>query len=281
MRCTPPFPAGTRRARWPTYRLSWLIPSAAVALPISGAQIDKLGVRLRDAATVDAGDLAQLQGLLLAYDEALKYTAVCLRSIGLDPTTRLKTSGTIIEKLRREDPITLRSIRDLAGARVVKPMTLSEQTHVRDQILALWPTAKVFDRREKPSFGYRAVHIVPRIDGCYVEIQLRTLYQDTWAQVAEMHGDWWGRAVRYGGLPVDPDLPSAPGQPMTRREACESWRRVSLQLAEIEVLEDARSRLEDTMGPEELAAVDERIEGVRSILRDFRATLKSDGTVSD
>jgi ppGpp synthetase/RelA/SpoT-type nucleotidyltranferase len=136
-----------------------------VPLPISGAQIDKLGVRLRDAAEVGENDLAMLQGLLLAYDETLRLVADRLRGVGLRPTTRLKTSGTIIEKLRREAPLILRSMHDLAGARVVQPMTLSEQNQVRDQILDEWPAAKVIDRREKPSFGYRALHIVPRIDG--------------------------------------------------------------------------------------------------------------------
>jgi ppGpp synthetase/RelA/SpoT-type nucleotidyltranferase len=38
------------------------------------------------------------------------------------------------------------------------------------------------DRREKPSHGYRAVHVIPRVDAHSIEIQVRTPLQDIWAQ---------------------------------------------------------------------------------------------------
>lgn len=38
-----------------------------------------------------------------------------------------------------------------------------------------------------------------------MEIQIRTPGQDAWAQLVEKLGDTWGRGLRYGALPPDPD----------------------------------------------------------------------------
>jgi hypothetical protein len=38
-----------------------------------------------------------------------------------------------------------------------------------------------------------------------VEIQVRTWRQDQWAQIVETLGDKWGRGIRYGDGPNDPD----------------------------------------------------------------------------
>jgi ppGpp synthetase/RelA/SpoT-type nucleotidyltranferase len=187
-------------------------------------EIEALGNRLRDAAEPSDGDLRLLEELLLVYDEVLREVADQLRSIGLEPTTRLKTSGTIHDKLRRQSRLKLWAIRDLAGARVVRRMTLDEQDAVAAEIQALWPGAGLIDRRELPSHGYRAVHVVPRVRECPVEIQIRTMYQDGWAQFMESIGDQWGRAIRYGGEPRDPDSPAWEGEPLvTRRQVVTTW----------------------------------------------------------
>lgn len=119
------------------------------------------------------------------------------------------------------------SIRDLAGARIVRSQTLDEQDALADRITELWPGAKVIDRREKASSGYRAVHVVPRIGRCDVEIQIRTRYQDTWAQVMEGLGDAWGRAIRYGGGPDEANRLASDG-PLTRAQVVEGDRRSPL-----------------------------------------------------
>src|ERR1035437_7190684 len=173
-------------------------------MPLSGAKIDKLGRRILDPRVVSDQDRVLLQELLVEHSPPMESVGAGLRSLGLAPTTHLKTSGTIRDMLRREPRLTLRGIHDLAGARVVKRMTLGQQDALGQQILQFWPQAKVVDRRTSPTFGYRALHIIPRIDGRWVEIQIRTSYQDTWAQVMEIFGDLWGRDVRYGGAPSDP-----------------------------------------------------------------------------
>jgi ppGpp synthetase/RelA/SpoT-type nucleotidyltranferase len=141
---------------------------------LSRKQKTLLSERLRENEVASATDLGHLEEVLLESNSALEEVAGALRQLGLEPTTRLKTSATIIDKLRRQPHLSLASIRDLAGARIVRPMTLDEQDDLAGQIRSIWPDATLIDRRIEPSYGYRAVHVVPRLNRCSVEIQLRT-----------------------------------------------------------------------------------------------------------
>jgi ppGpp synthetase/RelA/SpoT-type nucleotidyltranferase len=69
-------------------------------------------------------------------------------------------------------------------------------------ILRLYPDARVIDRRERPQFGYRAVHVVVKEDGRYIEVQVRTVLQNTWAQVSEKFADIYGHSIKYGNGPA-------------------------------------------------------------------------------
>ena len=245
-----------------------------VSLP-PNRQIVQLGERLRDSAEPADGDLKLLEGLLLIYDAALREMAERLRSVGLEPTTRLTTTGTIIEKLRRERHLTLRSIRDLAGARVVKRMTLDEQDAIATQVQALCPESRLIDRRTNPSHGYRAVHVGARIRDCPVEIQIRTIYQDGWAQLTESLGDDWGRAIRYGGEPDEPDtFDNEVG--MTRRVAVKQWIEMADTLHDVAIVENDFARLkQERHSPEQaqqLAEMEKRLEeGVGPLKRGMAA----------
>jgi ppGpp synthetase/RelA/SpoT-type nucleotidyltranferase len=77
--------------------------------------------------------------------------------LGLQPTYRYKTTGTIIEKLQRNRSMSLTTMQDIAGARVVREMTRSQQDQVVQRIIRRFPDAEVIDRRVRPSFGYRAM----------------------------------------------------------------------------------------------------------------------------
>ncbi len=170
---------------------------------LTGNQVDALGRRLRDGTEVSVDDLGLLQELLDMHIAPLQQVNERLTTLGLTPHSRLKSTGTIIEKLRRER-ITLRGIHDLAGTRVVKQMTVSEQDELTSRVTALLPDSRVIDRRATPNHGYRAVHVAARIDGRWVEIQLRTAHQDAWAQLMEHLADRVGRQVRYGLPPDEP-----------------------------------------------------------------------------
>src|SRR5439155_5107176 len=123
-----------------------------------------------------------LQELRADYDHSLQLAERVLRErLGLRATSRLKTVQTIVEKLVREKT-RLSVMQDIAGLRIVDDLTLPEQDALAGRIAAAFGGAHVDDRRAKPSHGYRAVHVIAEIDGCPVEIQVRTRLQDLWAQ---------------------------------------------------------------------------------------------------
>ena len=164
-----------------SYRVFSIVDMAEIP---SKSQLEKLGKRLRKAevpATEDLDLLAQFQA---AHDPALATAQDALRRLGLEPTSRLKTTGTIIDKLAREKT-RLGSMHDIAGLRIVDDLTLGAQDELVDMVVAELGGGEVIDRRKSPSHGYRAVHIVVESLGCFVEIQVRTLLQNLWAQIME------------------------------------------------------------------------------------------------
>ncbi|HME70270.1 MAG TPA: RelA/SpoT domain-containing protein [Myxococcota bacterium] len=204
------------------------------------SKINALGDRLRHAAHPTESDLQMLQQVRLDYDPALYKVQQLLRSqLGLQVTSRLKTVGTIVDKLKRERT-RLSRMQDIAGVRIVTDMTLTEQDAQVASIQGRFPGSEVIDRRERPSYGYRAVHVIVTVDGCPVEIQVRTQKQDRWAQILEKIADDWGRQIRYGGEPTDPE--ALVGQ-RSRREALEMIMNVSTLIAQNEILTEKHSAL--------------------------------------
>lgn len=172
-------------------------------LPFSKNQARRLGERLKAGAPT-ADDLAMLQILLEAYDEALD-AAVRKVSTGLNTkvSSRIKNTGTIIEKLRRSSGARLHSIQDLAGMRIV--MDGSDRLAQNALVAGLSSLfkddthpVKQIDRRASPRSGYRAVHLVVHVEGLPVEIQVRTELQHEWAEFFEKLADRLGRGIRYG-----------------------------------------------------------------------------------
>jgi ppGpp synthetase/RelA/SpoT-type nucleotidyltranferase len=173
---------------------------------LSNRQLDELGDRLRgsDPTAEDLKLLGQVRSL---YAGPLAEVTRVLVDLGLEPGGRLKTTGTLIDKLRRIPGMQLSRIQDVAGARVVADMTRREQDRLVERITARFDDYRVKDRRAEPSYGYRAVHVIVRVQGRLVEIQVRTHLQDLWAQIVERLADAWGRGIRYGEPPSEPDLP--------------------------------------------------------------------------
>lgn len=99
----------------------------------STAQINALGDRLRRAERPSAADLEQLQSVRADYDAPLHRIEEHLRSRGLHPTSRLKTVGTIVDKLKRERT-RLSKMQDIAGVRIVITGGLDDQHRVVGQI---------------------------------------------------------------------------------------------------------------------------------------------------
>jgi putative GTP pyrophosphokinase len=82
-----------------------------------------------------------------------------------------KSTVSIIRKLRRES-IRLSQMQDIAGCRLVVS-TIDEQDAVVEASVREHPGWSVYDRRARPSYVYRAVHVVATVGGKPVEIQVR------------------------------------------------------------------------------------------------------------
>ena len=162
----------------------------------SKTEIDRLGDRLRKA--VSPADLRALDAYRRtfspAYDSVLREIR---ETMGMDISGRpAKSTSAIIEKLNRES-IRLSQIQDIAGCRVVVD-NRATQDSLALAIVSRYASAHIADRRETPSHGYRAVHVIVRVDGHPIEVQIRTQLQHLWAELSEKAADRHGFGLKYG-----------------------------------------------------------------------------------
>jgi putative GTP pyrophosphokinase len=163
---------------------------------LSTAAVDQLGERLRKGITVD--DLRALDQYRRAFRTDYDAVISAIRDVlTLEPSGRpAKSTSAIVDKLRRGS-MRLSQMQDIAGCRLVVTDTLGQNEAV-NRLVGMFPAA-VVDRREKPSHGYRAVHVVVRLTRRPIEIQVRTVLQHLWAEFSEKAADAFGIEVKYGG----------------------------------------------------------------------------------
>ncbi len=168
-------------------------------MPVSKTQIDRLGDRLKGGSHTES-DLRLLDDYRRSFGEAYEAVVRTIRQRGEFPTGRLaKSTHSIVEKLRRES-IRLSQMQDIAGCRVVV-LNVVEQEQFVAFLQTVFPGASVIDRRDNPSYGYRAVHIIAEISGKPIEIQVRTSLQHLWAELSEKSSDVLDPTIKYGGGP--------------------------------------------------------------------------------
>jgi ppGpp synthetase/RelA/SpoT-type nucleotidyltranferase len=166
---------------------------------ISKSAADRLGETIKSEGFSEQ-TLIQLDAYRLQFGAAYDFVVRRLRELGYEPTGRpAKSSRAILDKLRRES-IRLSQIQDIAGCRIVVA-DLWAQDKALIELRRLFPTAQVVDRRQQPSNSYRAVHTVAMVDDLKVEIQIRTEYQQLWAELSEKLADRFGLEVKYGQGP--------------------------------------------------------------------------------
>jgi ppGpp synthetase/RelA/SpoT-type nucleotidyltranferase len=164
----------------------------------SKTQTDLLGERLKNGSHTEA-DLNLLDAYRRTFHSSYEeVTHVIREKLKLDPSGRpAKSTSSIIEKLLREST-RLSQIQDIAGCRVVVS-DITEQLLVDYELSKIYPDARRVNRIQRPRYGYRAIHIIPNVDGKPIEIQLRTLLQHSWAELSEKYADKFGQALKYGG----------------------------------------------------------------------------------
>ena len=166
-------------------------------MELSKSEIDRLGDRLR-AGPPSPSDLQMLSDYRLSFRPAFELVQSKLQEQGLSPTgRRAKSTNSIVDKLRRQKT-RLSRMQDIAGCRIVVEGLLQQDDLVK-KLPTIFPSVTVMDRRANPSHGYRAVHVIVRVDGKRVEIQTRTLLQHRWAEASEKAADTVDPAIKYGG----------------------------------------------------------------------------------
>jgi ppGpp synthetase/RelA/SpoT-type nucleotidyltranferase len=173
---------------------------SAEASGMSKSQLDKLGSRLRNSIAPDDEDLVlldQYRERFKAVNDAVVSELGKLTTFAIE--SRHKSVPSIVAKLRRRQPARLSAIQDLAGARIIVPGLHAQDDLVR-QLVAEYPDATLDDKRERPTYSYRAVHVIIHAPLPY-EVQIRTEIQHAWAQLSERLADRHGFELKYGGGP--------------------------------------------------------------------------------
>jgi hypothetical protein len=116
----------------------------------------------------------------------------------VDVTQRLKKRDTIIGKLERFPNMDLTQMHDIGGVRARVP-SLESLHAVSRRLKKTWTVAKTRDYVEHPKdTGYRAIHHDIRKNGRIIEVQLRTVRQDAWANQVEDDGRRLGTGYKFG-----------------------------------------------------------------------------------
>jgi ppGpp synthetase/RelA/SpoT-type nucleotidyltranferase len=166
-------------------------------------------------------------------------------------TARQKNTGTILEKLRREPRMELARLQDIVGVRAVVQGGRREQA---DAVQALREAfhdcnPRVSDRLAGEHAGYRAIHVVVKQGHFSCEIQVRTPYQNQWAQLFEGLGDRWGREIRYGQPPRNPPPRlRVQGVEVTPSEVIEELHYISDEISEAECFQEEVEQAEVRLG---------------------------------
>lgn len=182
-------------------------------------QLDKVGSHVRRTARqrVDVSDeVLRLIDEFRAWhfptvqEMQRRLSAFFHEAVGMDAenvpvTSRLKTPPAIVAKLRRMETSIVR-MQDIAGARLVVPnLTLQDMAlDTVESVLFEGCASHVKDQREEPDqYGYRAIHVIVELDDRIAEIQIRTMWQDRWAQVVESLDSSLRSDLKHGRGPAE------------------------------------------------------------------------------
>jgi putative GTP pyrophosphokinase len=239
-----------------------------MAKTFSKTQIDRLGDRLKKGEISDA-DLRLLDEYRRSFADAFEIVIGKIRNeLSLELTERVeKSTPSIVEKLKRES-IRLSQIQDIAGCRLIVPDVVTQERVVQSLEKHFERTA-IIDRRQKPSHGYRAVHVIVGCLDKAIEVQVRTSLQHLWAEISEKFSDVIDSSIKYGG-----------GNEDVRKYLTESYlyiaqaEKVEMLLEDLQMLDEEIQTMEQTMAglPEELKILLNKAERLSPInMRSFNA----------
>jgi hypothetical protein len=101
-------------------------------------------------------------------------------------TQRLKKFSTILDKLNRYPKMQLSRMEDVGGVRAILP-SQDAADEVARRLRKNWTVHRYRDYvRDPKRSGYRALHLIVVKKGVKIELQLRTAFQDLWANQVEL-----------------------------------------------------------------------------------------------
>lgn len=192
--------------------------------PYSTKQVNKAGDRIRRASVSGAESEERDRDLLDIYRSSHypgsrevqeRLSRLVYRTMGLQPLRDIEVNTVSARPLKTHDAITaklvrertrLATIQDIAGARIVvpDPRTQDEVCQaILERLPGLKPRIAKDTRSEADELGYRALHVVvatdhPGVGKCPAEIQIRTIWQEAWAQVVEEIDGAVGTDLKHG-----------------------------------------------------------------------------------
>lgn len=157
-------------------------------------------------------------------------------------TQRLKRAPRIIRKLHRMPRCPLPELEDIGGVRAILADG-PELDRLRSHLERKWSKAFLRDPRDyiasPKAIGYRAVHFVVEREGRAIEVQLRTVGQQQWADAVEAADTRLGLTLKDGDGPAEMvEWFAVAGEVIYHREY-----RLPLTLATLARLEEARVRV--------------------------------------
>ena len=174
-------------------------------MTLSNGEIDQLGDRLRNNCLED-GDLKKLDEFRQTYSDidARAYSLIrdtlqaCRDKLVITKRKR-KTRQSIVDKLRRQKKLRLSQMQDIAGCRIVAQGGAQLSCQVNEQLVNAFEKNQLkIQSKPRNKDGYRAIHLIVKINKKSYEIQLRTFAQDVFANLVERLSDK-DNTLKYGG----------------------------------------------------------------------------------
>ena len=162
---------------------------------LSQKQINKIGKRFRDSIH-DENDFNLLEDFKKSYDEHLiSYSSKISKDlnkfeINYVMAGRLKRTISIIRKLQRpkNKGMDLTRMSDIAGIRIIVE-TLKDQEKMLNFLKKNYDVEKIYNYVETDQ-DYKSIHLIIKENTQkLIEVQIRTLAQQTWADESEEFGE--------------------------------------------------------------------------------------------
>ena len=174
-------------------------------MALSNSEIDQLGDRLRNNCLED-GDLKKLDEFRQTYSDidTQAYSLIqdtlqaCRDKLAITKRKR-KTRQSIVDKLYRQKKLRLSQMQDIAGCRIVAQGGAQAVCQVNKQLVNAFEEKQLsIQSKPRNKDGYRAIHLIVKINKKSYEIQLRTIAQDVFANLVERLSDK-DNTLKYGG----------------------------------------------------------------------------------